>query len=167
MPSVRTARHDGLAALPDGAAVSQCPGQLLFERQKETWREGERRDPETGDRLHRLVAAEGDLADLQEQVRGDAGDQQSDPDREGAFRKGSPSNTLVGRRLYVGGLHQTSEASGPDGLDGDLPTDQTALRINSRTLPMRSLTMAASCSPRACARSTATTPSPTVMYAAS
>ena len=63
------ARHDGLAALPDGAAVSQCPGQFLFERQKETGREGERGDPETGDRLHRLVAAEGDLGDLQEQVR--------------------------------------------------------------------------------------------------
>ena len=79
-------RDDRLAALADRPAVGQRPGQLLLERQEEARRQRERGDPQAGDGLHGLVAAERDLGHLQEQVAADAGDQQADPYRKGAFR---------------------------------------------------------------------------------
>ena len=66
--------------------MGEGPGQLLLQRQEEAWRQGERGDPQTGDRLHRLVAAECDSGDLEEQVGAEPGDEQADPYRERSFR---------------------------------------------------------------------------------
>jgi hypothetical protein len=66
---------DRLAALADGAPMGKRPGQFLLQRQEEARCQSERGDPQAGDRLHRVVAAQGDLGDLEEEVAGDPGNQ--------------------------------------------------------------------------------------------
>ncbi len=82
------------SALAERPSVRQRAGQLLLEGQEEPGRERERGDPQAGDRLDGLVAAERDTCHLQEEVAADAGDQQTDAYRNGAFRQGNSSDTL-------------------------------------------------------------------------
>jgi hypothetical protein len=96
--------------------VRQRSGQLLFERQEEAGSQRERGDPQAGNRLHGLVAAEGHPGHLQEEVAADAGDEETDSYGKGAFwKRGSPTR-LVERELRVGRVHQISEASCTDPL---------------------------------------------------
>ncbi len=66
--------------------MRQRSRQLLLEWQEEARRQRERGDPQAGDRLHSLVAAQGNPGHLEEQVGADTGDKQADPDRKGSFR---------------------------------------------------------------------------------
>ena len=47
-----------MAALTERPAMRQRSGELLLERQEEARGQGERGEPQAGDRLHGLVAAE-------------------------------------------------------------------------------------------------------------
>ena len=78
---------DRSAALVESAAVADGAPELLLERQEEPGRQGERGEPQRGDRLERVGAADRVLADLEEEVGGDAGDQQRQRDGDGSLRQ--------------------------------------------------------------------------------
>ena len=74
--------RDGPAALAERAAGADSPPELLLQRQEEPGRQRERGEPQRGDRLELVGAADGVLADLEEEVGGDAGDEQPQRDRD-------------------------------------------------------------------------------------
>ena len=71
--------------------------EFLLEWQEEPWGERKRGEPHRDDRFELLLAPERDLADLEEGVGGDTGDQQRKPDRQRAFRKRNASRGRRGR----------------------------------------------------------------------
>jgi hypothetical protein len=78
---------DGAPTLAEGAPMGQGSAELLLQRQEEPRREGEGGEPHRGDRFEGFGATDRDVADLEEGVRGDAGDEQRETDRQGALRQ--------------------------------------------------------------------------------
>ena len=79
--------NDRPSADPEGPAMGESPAHLLFERQEETRRENEGREPERHDRFEGVLT-ECLLTDLEERVTRQSGDQESGTHGEGALRKG-------------------------------------------------------------------------------
>ena len=77
-----------MCALAERPAVGDGAAQLLFERQEQPGRQRERGEPERRQRGELVGATDGDGADLEECIGGDAGDQQRDADGNGALGQG-------------------------------------------------------------------------------
>ena len=77
--------HDGSCALTDCAAVGQRPTEFLLEGQKEAGREGEGGEPQGGDRLEFLIAANCSDTNFEEGVRCKARDEEGNANGNRAF----------------------------------------------------------------------------------
>ncbi len=99
-PEANDLADDRLGALRERPPVRDGPTEFLFERQEEPGREGERHEPQRRERRELVGAADGDRADLEEGVGGEAGEQQRDADGNGPL-----GQRCAGRRRRDDGRH--------------------------------------------------------------
>ena len=93
-------RTTGCAPWLERPPVRDGATEFLFERQEQARREGERHEPQRGERRELVGAADGDGADLEEGVGGETGEQQRDADGYGAL-----GQRCAGRRGRDDGRH--------------------------------------------------------------
>jgi hypothetical protein len=70
------------------AAVGKGPANFLLDWHEETWYQSKCGEPQCNNRLE-VLFTKSDLADFEERIRRESGDEQTNSDGNGSFGKGS------------------------------------------------------------------------------